>query len=99
MFRTAVILHLASAFICANAWTHEWKNDDMVLTGDILKGTHFFHFRVSDIRLWRMTVYSMEKHRQHCQATSFMSDLHDVNFTVTVASCFFGSHLNSMGVI
>jgi hypothetical protein len=60
-----------------------------------------FHFHVSDIRLWRMTVYSMEKRRQHCQATSFMSDLDDVNFPVTVANCVspFGCHLNSIGVI
>jgi hypothetical protein len=33
-----------------------------------------------------MTVYSIEKHRQHCQATSFMSELDDVNFRVTVRS-------------
>jgi hypothetical protein len=26
----------------------------------------------------------MEKRRQHCQATSFSSDLYDVNFPVTV---------------
>jgi hypothetical protein len=66
-----------------------------------LFGTHFFPFHVSDIRLWRMTVYSMEKRRQHCQATSFMSDLDDVNFPVTIANCVspFGSHLNSIGVI
>jgi hypothetical protein len=48
-----------------------------------------FHFKVSDcdIKLWRMTVYSMEKCRQHCQATSLMSDLDDVNFPVIVANC------------
>jgi hypothetical protein len=64
-------------------------------------GTHFLHCYVSDIRLWRMTVYSMEKRWQHCQATSFMSDFDDVNFPVTVANCIspFGSHLNSIGVI
>jgi hypothetical protein len=66
-----------------------------------LSGTHFFHFHVSDIRPWRMTVYSTEKHRQQSQATSFMSDLDDVNFPVTVANCVspFGCHLNSIGVI
>jgi hypothetical protein len=47
-----------------------------------------------------MTVYSMEKRRQHCQATRFMSDLDDVNFPVTIANCVSpsGSHLNSIGV-
>jgi hypothetical protein len=66
-----------------------------------LFGTHFFHFHVSDITLWRMTVNSMEKRRQHCQATSFMSDLDDVNFPVTVATrvSLFGCHLKSIGVI
>jgi hypothetical protein len=63
--------------------------------------TQFLHSHVSDIRLWRMTVYSMEKRRQHCQATSFMSGLDDVNFPVTVAIRIspFGSHLNSIRVI
>jgi hypothetical protein len=67
-------------------------------TQEKLFGTHFFHFHVSDIRLWRMTVYSMEERRQRCQATSFMSDLDDVNFPVTVANCVspFGSYLNSI---
>jgi hypothetical protein len=62
--------------------------------------THFFHFHVSDIRLWQITVYFMEKRRHHCQATSFMSDLDDVNFPVTIANCTspFGSHLNSIRV-
>jgi hypothetical protein len=48
-----------------------------------------------------MTVYSIEKRRQHCQATSFMSDLDDVNFPVTIANCVspFVSHLNSIRVI
>jgi hypothetical protein len=66
-----------------------------------LFGTHFLHSYVSDIRLWRMTVDSMEKRRQHCQATSFMSDLDDVEIPVTVANCIFpfGSHLNSIGLI
>jgi hypothetical protein len=66
-----------------------------------LFGTHFFYFHVSDIRLWRMTVYCMEKRMQHCQATSFMSDLDDINFPVTIANCVspFGCHLNSIGVI
>jgi hypothetical protein len=66
-----------------------------------LFGTHLFLFHVSDIRLYRMTVYSMEKCKHHCQATSFMSDLDDVNFPLTIANCFspFGSHLNSIGVI
>jgi hypothetical protein len=49
--------------------------------------THFLHLHVSDIRQWRMTVYSMEIRWQHCQATSFMSDLDDVNFPVIVAKC------------
>jgi hypothetical protein len=64
-------------------------------------GTHFLHSYVSEIRLWRMAVYSMEKRWQHCQATSFTSDLDDVNFPVTVANCVspFGCHLNSVGVI
>jgi hypothetical protein len=66
-----------------------------------LFGTHFVHFHVSDIRLWRMTVYSKEKRMQHCQATSFMSDLDDVNFPVTVVNCSspFWCHLNSIEVI
>jgi hypothetical protein len=66
-----------------------------------LFGTHFFPSHVGDIRLWRMTVYSIEKRRQHCQATSFTSDLDDVNFPVAVANFVspFGSRLNSIGVI
>jgi hypothetical protein len=66
-----------------------------------LFGTHLLHSHVSDVRLWRMTVYSVEKRRQHFQATSFMSDFDDVNFPVTVANCIspFGSYLNSIGVI
>jgi hypothetical protein len=41
-----------------------------------------------------MTVYFMQKRRHHCQATSFLFDLDDVNFRVTVANCIsrFGSH-------
>jgi hypothetical protein len=37
-----------------------------------------------------MTVYYMEKWRQHCQATSFLSDLDDVNFNYSNRSkvCF-----------
>jgi hypothetical protein len=64
-------------------------------------GTHFLHCFVSDIRLWQMTVYSMEKRWQRYQATSLMSDFDDVNFPVTVANCIspFESHLNSIGVI
>jgi hypothetical protein len=66
-------------------------------------GTHFLHslYFVSDIRLWRMTTYSMEKRWQHCQATSLMSDLDDVNFSSNVANCIspFGSHLNSIDMI
>jgi hypothetical protein len=48
-----------------------------------------------------MTVYSMEKRRQHCKATNFLSDLDDVNFSLTVAKGIspFGSHLNSIGMI
>jgi hypothetical protein len=63
--------------------------------------TQFLHCYVSDIGLWRMTVYSMEKRRQHSQATSFMSGLDDVHFPVTVANCIspFGSHVNSIRVI
>jgi hypothetical protein len=60
-----------------------------------------FPVHVSDIRLYRMTVYFMlEKRRHHCQVTSFSSDLDDVNFPVTVANCVcrFVSHLNSIGV-
>jgi hypothetical protein len=66
-----------------------------------LLGTHFSHCFVSDFRLWRMTVYSIEKRKQHHQATSFMPDLDVVNFPVTVAIGVspFGSHLNSIGVI
>jgi hypothetical protein len=30
-----------------------------------------------------MTVYSMDKRWQYCQATSFMSDFDDVNFPVS----------------
>jgi hypothetical protein len=63
-------------------------------------GTHFFPFHLSDIRPYRMTVYIMEKRRHHCQATSLMSDLEDVNFPVATANFFpFGSNLNSIGVI
>jgi hypothetical protein len=63
--------------------------------------TQFLHSHVSDIRLWRLTVYFIEKRWQHCQATSFMSDLDDVNFPVTVAKCIspFGSHLDIIGMI
>jgi hypothetical protein len=63
--------------------------------------SHFFPFHESDIRLNRMTVYSMEKRRHHCQTTNFMSDLDDVNFPVTIANFIspFGSHLNSIRVI
>jgi hypothetical protein len=66
-----------------------------------LFGTHFIHFHVSDIRLWRITVYFTGKRWQHCQATSFMSDFDDFNFQVTVANCVspFGCHLNSIRVI
>jgi hypothetical protein len=65
-----------------------------------LFGTHFLPFHVSDIRLYRVTVYSTEKRRHHCQATSFMSDLDDVNFPVNIVNFVspFGSHLNSIGV-
>jgi hypothetical protein len=49
-------------------------------------GTHLLHCHVWDARLWRMTVYSMQKRRQHSQATSFMSDLDDVNFPGTLVS-------------
>jgi hypothetical protein len=37
---------------------------------------------------------------EYAIATSFMSDLDDVNFPVTVANCVspFGCHLNSIGV-
>jgi hypothetical protein len=64
-------------------------------------GTHFFPFHVSNIRLWRMTVYSMEKRGKHCQAISFMSDIDGVNFPVTIANYVppFGCHLNSIGVV
>jgi hypothetical protein len=66
-----------------------------------LFGTHFFPFYESDIRLNRMTVHSMENRSHHCQATSFMSDLDDVNFPVTKANCVspFESRLNSIRVI
>jgi hypothetical protein len=64
-----------------------------------LFGIHFLHSHVCDYRLWQMTVYSMEKCWQHCQATSFMSDLDDVNFPVTVVNCIslYGSYLNRAG--
>jgi hypothetical protein len=70
-------------------------------TGAKFCGTHFLHCFVSDIRLWRITVYAMGKRLQHCQATSFMSDLDDVHFSLTVANCVsaFGCHLNSIGGI
>jgi hypothetical protein len=41
----------------------DWHNEIVSQTRAKLFGTHFFHFLVSDIRLWRMTVCSMEKHR------------------------------------
>jgi hypothetical protein len=45
----------------------------------------------------------MENRRHHCQASSFLSDLDDVNFAVTIANCVspFRSHLaeQSIGVI
>jgi hypothetical protein len=34
-----------------------------------LFGTLFLPFHVSDNRLYRMTVHSMEKRKHHCQAT------------------------------
>jgi hypothetical protein len=54
-------------------------------------GTHFLHCYVFDIRLWRITVYCMEKCWQHCQVTSFTSDL---DSSVTAANCIspFGCH-------
>jgi hypothetical protein len=66
-----------------------------------LFGTLFFHFHVNDIRLWRITVYSLEKRRQHFQATSFMPDFDDVNFPITVANCVSPceSYLNGIGVV
>jgi hypothetical protein len=57
-------------------------------TRAMLFGTHFSPFHVSDIRLYRMTVYSMEKRRHHFQVTSFMSDLDDVSFPVNSKLCF-----------
>jgi hypothetical protein len=36
-----------------------------------LFGTRLSQCHVSDIRLWRMTVYSMEKRWQHCVAITF----------------------------
>jgi hypothetical protein len=49
-----------------------------------------FPIHVSDIRLWRMTVYFFgNTRRQHCQAISFMLDLDNFIFPVTVANCFF----------
>jgi hypothetical protein len=56
-------------------------------TREKLFGTHFCHFHVNDIRLRWLTVYSIEKRRQHSHATSFTSDLDDVNFPITVANC------------
>jgi hypothetical protein len=60
-------------------------------------GHIFLHSYVSDIRLWRMTVYSLGNRWQHCQATSFMSGLDHVHFPVSVANCIspVGSNLNS----
>jgi hypothetical protein len=52
-----------------------------------LFGTHFSPFHVSDITMSRMTVYSMGERIHHCQATSLISVLDDVNFPVTVANC------------
>jgi hypothetical protein len=62
---------------------------------------HFSHCYVSDIGLWRLTVYYVEKRCQHGQATSLTSNFDDVNFPVTVANCIshFGSQLNSIRVI
>jgi hypothetical protein len=41
------------------------------------------------------------KRRQHCQATSLMSDLDEVNFPETVLNCLstFWYRLNNIGVI
>jgi hypothetical protein len=63
--------------------------------------THRLNCHVRNIMLRRMTVYSMPKRWQHCQATSFMSDLDDVDFPLTAANCIsrFGSHLNCIGVM
>jgi hypothetical protein len=72
-----------------------------LLTRAKLFETQFLHSHVSDIKLWWMTVYPVEKRTQHCQATSFISDLDDVNFPLTVVNCDspFGCYLISIGVI
>jgi hypothetical protein len=71
-----------------------WANRSLRLwlmplqAGEKFFGTHFLHCHVSDIGLWRMTVYSMDKRWQHCQVTSFMSDL-DVCGAYTLQLCLY----------
>jgi hypothetical protein len=60
---------------------------DVLTKASIVIRDTLFPFHVSDNRLYRMTVYFMEKRRHRCQATSFSSYLDDVNFPVTVANC------------
>jgi hypothetical protein len=47
-------------------------------------------FHVSDNRLYRMTVWFMEKRRNHCQASTFSSDFDNVSFPCSNRSklCF-----------
>jgi hypothetical protein len=70
-------------------------------TRETFSETHFSHCYVSDIRLWPLTVYSMEKNANTDRLPDFISDLDDVNFPVTVANGIspFGSHLDNIGVI
>jgi hypothetical protein len=60
--------------------------DVLTKASKVIRDT-LFPSHVSDIGLYRMTVYFMQKRRHHYQATSFSSDLDDVNFPVTVANC------------
>jgi hypothetical protein len=56
---------------------------------EVIRDT-LFPFHVTDNRLYRMTVWSMEKRRDHCQASTFSSDFDDVSFPCSNRSklCF-----------
>jgi hypothetical protein len=63
--------------------------DVLTKAGKVIRNT-LFPFHVSDNRLYRMTVWLMEKRRHHGQASSFASDFDDVSFPCSNRSklCF-----------
>ena len=53
--------------------------DVLTKASKVIRDT-LFPFHISDNRLYRMTVWFMEKRRHHCQTSSFSSDFDDVSF-------------------